>query len=277
MHDVVVRNPGAKHSLGVGILQRCKIRFEGSLGYFGVGLIDGPEVHITGRVGWSVAENMMSGVVVIEKNAGSLTGAAIRGGDLVVKGEVGARTGIDQKGGTIIVRRQRRHDDRLHDAARAARSSAATSAPASATRCTTASIYVGGKVTSLGVDCIEAELDRRRHVRCSTASSATTASTARTASGSSSARRSSGTTTPSSPANASWCSEAPRNDRSDYGGRALEQEHPRAQPDLHAGGHQRHPRQVRARPLPDARLLAVQEDAELGRADVPARARSPGS
>ena len=87
--DVTVSNPGARHSLGVGILTRCRITFEGSLGYFGCGLIDGPEVHITGRVGWSVAENMMSGVVVIESNAGSLTGAALRGGDLVVKGQVG--------------------------------------------------------------------------------------------------------------------------------------------------------------------------------------------
>jgi methylamine---glutamate N-methyltransferase subunit B len=101
--DVTVKNPGAKHSIGVGILQRCRITFEGSLGYFGVGLIDGPEILITGRVGWSVCENMMSGVVRIEKNAGSLTGAALRGGDIVVRGSVGARTGIDQKGGTIIV------------------------------------------------------------------------------------------------------------------------------------------------------------------------------
>src|SRR3712207_6235246 len=31
--DVTVLNPGAKHSLGVGILKRCKIRFAGSLGY----------------------------------------------------------------------------------------------------------------------------------------------------------------------------------------------------------------------------------------------------
>src|SRR5213076_3622594 len=101
--DVTVRNPGAKHSLGVGILTRCRITFDGSLGYFGCGLIDGPEIHITGRVGWSVAENMMSGVVVIDKNSGSLTGAALRGGDVVVRGDVGARSGIDQKGGTIIV------------------------------------------------------------------------------------------------------------------------------------------------------------------------------
>ena len=101
--DVTVLNPGAKHSLGVGILMRCHITFDGSLGYFGCGLIDGPEIHITGRVGWSACENMMSGVVVIDSNAGSLTGAAMRGGDLLVKGKVGARTGVDQKGGTIIV------------------------------------------------------------------------------------------------------------------------------------------------------------------------------
>lgn len=101
--SITVRNPGAKHSVAVGILNRLKLVLDGSLGYFGCGLLDGPNVHITGRVGWSCAENMMAGTVVIEKNAGSTFGAAIRGGDLVCKGSVGARTGIDQKGGTIIV------------------------------------------------------------------------------------------------------------------------------------------------------------------------------
>ena len=100
---VVVKNPQGKHSLGVGILNKLNLIFEGSLGYFGVGSIDGPMVRITGRVGWSCAENMMAGKVVIEKNAGSCFGAAIRGGDLVCKGSVGARTGIDMKGGTIII------------------------------------------------------------------------------------------------------------------------------------------------------------------------------
>jgi glutamate synthase domain-containing protein 3 len=94
--DDTALNPGSKHSLGVGILTRCRIAFGGSLGYFGCGLIDGPEIHITGRVGWSACENMMSGVVIVDGNAGSLTAAAIRGGDVVVKGKVGARTGIDQ-------------------------------------------------------------------------------------------------------------------------------------------------------------------------------------
>ncbi|MEX1262484.1 MAG: GXGXG motif-containing protein [Actinomycetota bacterium] len=155
--DITVRDPGAKHSLGVGILQRCHITFEGSLGYFGVGLIDGPEVHITGRVGWSVAENMMSGVVVIEKVAGSLAGAAIRGGDLVVKGNVGARTGIDQKGGTIIVggdagtmtafMMQRGRQIICGDVG-----------PGLGDSMYDGQIYVGGTVKSLGIDCVEGEI-----------------------------------------------------------------------------------------------------------------------
>lgn len=100
---IVLKNPGAKHSLAVGILNRLNLIVDGSLGYFALGLIDGPNVRINGRVGWSCAENMMSGTVLIEKNAGSQFGAAIRGGDLVCKGNVGSRTGIDMKGGNIII------------------------------------------------------------------------------------------------------------------------------------------------------------------------------
>ena len=154
--DVTVLNPGARHSLGTGILTRCRITFEGSLGYFGAGLIDGPEVQINGRVGWSVAENMMSGVVVIESNAGSLAGAALRGGDLVVKGQVGSRTGIDQKGGTILVlgdagsmtgfMMQRGRQIICGDVGNGLGDSMYDG-----------TIYVGGKVASLGIDCIEGE------------------------------------------------------------------------------------------------------------------------
>jgi len=100
---IVIKNPQGKHSLGVGILNKLNLIFEGSLGYFGMGSSDGPIVRINGRVGWSCAENLMAGKVVIEKNAGSCFGAAIRGGDLICKGSVGARTGIDMKGGTIII------------------------------------------------------------------------------------------------------------------------------------------------------------------------------
>ena len=154
---IVLKNPGAKHSLGVGILQKLNLIIEGSLGYFGIGSIDGPVVRISGRVGWSCAENMMSGKVVIEKNAGSCFGAAIRGGDLICKGSVGARSGIDMKGGTIIVggdagaftgfMMQRGRiiicgdvganlGDSLYDG----------------------TIFVGGKIKSLGADAVETEI-----------------------------------------------------------------------------------------------------------------------
>lgn len=155
--ELTVHNPGAQHSLAVGLLIRCRITITGSLGYFGCGLIDGPEIHITGRVGWSVAENMMSGVVVIDKNAGSLAGAAIRGGDLVIRGHVGARTGIDQKGGTIVVggnagsmtgfMMQRGRQIICGDAG-----------PGLGDSMYDGQLYVAGKVAALGVDCVEAEM-----------------------------------------------------------------------------------------------------------------------
>src|SRR5438132_11653495 len=156
MRDVTVLNPGAKHSLGVGILTRCRITFDGSLGYVGCGLIDGPEIHIKGRVGWSACENMMSGVVTIDGNAGSLTAAAIRGGDVIIKGRVGARTGIDQKGGTVIIlgsagsmtgfMMQRGHQIILGDVG-----------PGLGDSMYDGTIYIGGKVKALGIDCVPGE------------------------------------------------------------------------------------------------------------------------
>ena len=156
---IVINNPQGKHSLGVGILNKLNLIFEGSLGYFGVGSIDGPTVRIKGRVGWSCAENMMAGKVVIEKNAGSCFGAAIRGGDLVCKGSVGARTGIDQKGGSIIVggdagaftgfMMQRGRIVILGDAGINLGDSMYDG-----------TIYVGGKIRSFGSDAVESRITK---------------------------------------------------------------------------------------------------------------------
>lgn len=155
--DIVVHNPLAKHSLGVGILNRLRLTFEGSLGYFGCGLIDGPNVRIKGRVGWSCAENMLAGTVVIEKNAGSSFGAALRGGDLVCKGDVGGRTAIDMKGGTILIggrtgafsgfMMQRGRIVVLGDAGKNLGDSMYDGI-----------IYVGGKIASLGIDAVPSEM-----------------------------------------------------------------------------------------------------------------------
>src|SRR5215469_3709733 len=156
--SIVMKNPGAKHALAVGILNRLNLTIDGSLGYFGCGLIDGPNVHIKGRVGWSCAENMLAGTVVIDKNAGSTFGAAMRGGDLVCKGDVGARMGIDMKGGTIIVggragafcgfMMQRGRMVILGDAGKNLGDSMYDG-----------TIYVGGKIEGLGVDAVPGEIN----------------------------------------------------------------------------------------------------------------------
>ena len=156
--SITIKNPRAKHGVGVGILNRLNLTFEGSLGYFGCGLIDGANVHITGRVGWSCGENMMAGKVVIDNNAGSTFGAAIRGGDLVCRGDVGSRTGIDQKGGTIIVggrtgafsgfMMQRGRMVICGDAGKNLGDSMYDG-----------TIYVGGEVEDLGVDCVPGEMN----------------------------------------------------------------------------------------------------------------------
>jgi Glutamate synthase domain 3 len=101
---------------------------------------------------------MMSGSVVVEGPAGSLTGAALRGGDLVIKGNVGARTGIDQKGGTIIAlgsagintgfMMQRGRQIICGDANDGLGDSMYDGV-----------IYVGGKIASLGVDCVPGEMN----------------------------------------------------------------------------------------------------------------------
>ena len=155
--SIVMKNPGAKHSLAVGILNRLNLTIDGSLGYFGCGLIDGPNIRVKGRVGWSCAENMLAGTVVIEKNAGSTFGAAMRGGDLVCKGDVGARVGIDMKGGTIIIggragafcgfMMQRGRMVILGDVGRNLGDSMYDG-----------TIYVGGKIAGLGVDAVPAEM-----------------------------------------------------------------------------------------------------------------------
>ncbi len=100
---VTVRSPGARHNLGVALLDSGEVVFDGSVGYYCAGLMDGATVRIKGSAGWGLAESMLSGEVIVEGNAGNSAGAAIRGGALVVQGDSGARTGVSMKNGLIIV------------------------------------------------------------------------------------------------------------------------------------------------------------------------------
>ena len=52
--DIWMRNPVARHNLGVAILQSVKLTFDGSVGYYCAGMVDGPTVEIKGSAGWGI-------------------------------------------------------------------------------------------------------------------------------------------------------------------------------------------------------------------------------
>lgn len=101
--DVLVTNPGARHCLGVAILEPKRVVFDGPVGWYCATMADGLEAEIRGNCGWSVGQNLMSGSVRVRGHAGSSAGATIRGGSIRIDGNSGARTGISMKGGTLVV------------------------------------------------------------------------------------------------------------------------------------------------------------------------------
>ncbi|HIN05766.1 MAG TPA: hypothetical protein EYM65_05965 [Dehalococcoidia bacterium] len=101
--EITILNPQARHNIAVGIFDRCKIKINGSVGYFAASLLDGPDVAIDGNAGWALGDNMMSGKISLTKDAGESVASTMRGGELFVGGNAGARAGISMKGGTLIV------------------------------------------------------------------------------------------------------------------------------------------------------------------------------
>jgi glutamate synthase domain-containing protein 3 len=115
------------------------------------------QVVVDGHAGTGLAENIMSGSVRVLGNAAQSAAASGRGGLVVIEGDTSARCGISMKGvaivvggsvghmsafmgqaGTLVVCGDAGHDlgDSIYEA----------------------DIFVAGKVTSLGADCVEKEM-----------------------------------------------------------------------------------------------------------------------
>jgi glutamate synthase domain-containing protein 3 len=102
-NPVTVTNPGARHNLGVALLSKGQVIFDGSVGYYCAGMNDGASVTARGSAGWGLAEGMLTGRVTVEGNAGNGAAASIRGGAVVVRGDCAARAGIGMKGGLLLI------------------------------------------------------------------------------------------------------------------------------------------------------------------------------
>jgi methylamine---glutamate N-methyltransferase subunit B len=151
VREITVRHPGAKHNLGVALLQAVLLRIAGSVGYYCGALNDGATVEIEGSAGWGLAESMLSGMVRVRGDVGSGAAAALRGGTVVIHGDAAARLGASIKGGQVIVLGNCGHMAGFLGQ-QGTLVVCGDTGPAFADSMYATVCYVGGKIASLGTD-----------------------------------------------------------------------------------------------------------------------------
>ncbi len=159
---VVVRNPGGRHAIAVGLDGPWEVEIEGHVGYYCAGMNKVATVRVRGNCGVGVAENMMSGLVVVEGSASQSAGATARGGLLVIHGDASARCGISLKGADIVVRGSIGHMGAFM-AQKGCLVVCGDAGESLGDSLYEARLYVRGSVSGLGADCIEKEM-REEHV-----------------------------------------------------------------------------------------------------------------
>ena len=151
---VQILNPNGQHSLAVGLDVSANIDILGHAGYFIAGMNKQANITVHGNVGWSVAENMMSGTVRVKGCASECAGASGHGGLLIIEEDASLRCGISMKGCDIVVGGSVGHLSAFM--AQAGTLVVCGDAGSSlGDSLYEATIYVGGKIHSLGADAQE--------------------------------------------------------------------------------------------------------------------------
>ncbi|MBV9047063.1 MAG: protein glxC [Solirubrobacterales bacterium] len=159
---VVVRNPGGRHAIAVGLDGPWEVEVEGHVGYYCAGMNKLATVRVRGNCGVGVAENMMSGVVVVEGSASQSAGATARGGLLVIHGDASARCGISLKGAEIVVQGSVGHMSAFM-AQKGRLVVCGDAGDGLGDSLYEAQLFVRGSVAGLGADCVEKEV-REEHL-----------------------------------------------------------------------------------------------------------------
>ncbi|MBC8290126.1 MAG: protein glxC [Planctomycetes bacterium] len=154
---VEILNPDGSHSIGAGLDCEVEIDIQGHAGYFIAGMNKRANVTVHGTVGWSVAENIMSGSVRVKGHASESAAASGHGGLVVIEGDASSRCGISMKGCDIVVGGSVGH----FSAFMAQAGSLVVCGDAGANLGDSlyeATLYVRGKIHSLGADAQEEEM-----------------------------------------------------------------------------------------------------------------------
>ncbi|MCH2209683.1 MAG: hypothetical protein MK110_00155 [Fuerstiella sp.] len=154
---VEILNPGGLHSIAAGLDREITVDLLGHAGYFIGGMNKLATVTIHGNVGWSVAENIMSGTVRVKGHASESAGASGHGGLVVIEGDASSRCGISMKGCDIVVGGSVGHFSAFMAQA-GTLVVCGDAGPNIGDSLYEATIYVRGKIHSLGADAQEEEM-----------------------------------------------------------------------------------------------------------------------
>lgn len=154
--DIVVTDTRSRHNLGVGLPSGCRVRFEGSVGYYCGGLNTGATIEIERNAGWGLGEAMSDGHITCNGYAGMSVGAAMLGGTIHVRGDSGPRAGVAMKGGNLVVEGKIGHQSGFmaHGGKIIALGGAGTSC---ADALWEGEVWVAGDIEDLGVDAVVSE------------------------------------------------------------------------------------------------------------------------
>ena len=156
-----ITHPNGAHAVAVGLDAEIEVDVDGHVGYYCAGMNKHATVRVHGNAGVGLAENIMSGTVIVDGYAGQSCAATGRGGTVIVRGDASARCGISMKGVDIVVAGSAGHMSAFM-AQKGALVVCGDAGEALGDSIYEARLYVRGRVTSLGADCVEKEL-REEH------------------------------------------------------------------------------------------------------------------
>ena len=161
-----ILNPQGQHSIACGINAPLNVKVNGHVGFYCGGMNKYAKIIISGHAGVGVGENMMSGYIHVKGDSSESAGATAHGGFLVIEGNASSRCGISMKGVDIVVGGSVGHMSGFM-----AQSGnlviCGDAMDAMGDSIYEANIFVRGKVSGLGTDCIEKEVRTEHHAKIS--------------------------------------------------------------------------------------------------------------
>ena len=152
-----VQNPQGQHSIACGLDAPLIVEIKGHVGFYCGGMNKFATITVSGHAGVGLAENMMSGNIRVTGNASESAGATAHGGLLVIEGNASSRCGISMKGVDIVVGGSVGHMSGFM-AQSGILVICGDAGDALGDSIYEAKIFVRGKVSDLGADCIEKEM-----------------------------------------------------------------------------------------------------------------------